>query len=224
MATVLDFADEMAPDPVRAAPAGAIPVVPGLPFVGNTVEMAKDPAAFFLRAYRAHGPVYRIKVFGRESIVIAGPEAAMFLTTRQGRDVMRSKEFWEGLVKEYGATETLTGVDGERHVRLRTLMRDGFSRESVAGQYDALTAITEGALQRRWKVGALIPVNEAMQYLVVEQLGMMLTGKAPLEYVADIRFAILTILNVLVTRQRPSIMLKDPRYKRARARMSWGGR
>jgi cytochrome P450 len=229
MASVLeapetDSADEMAPDPVKLAPAGAIPVVPGIPFVGNTLEMAKDPAAFFLRAYREHGPVYRIKVFGRESIVIAGPEAAMFLTTRQGRDAMRSKEFWEGLVKEYGATETLTGADGERHVRLRTLMRDGFSRESVNGHYDELVSITEGALQRRWKKGAVLPVNEAMQYLVVEQLGMMLTGKAPLDYVADIRFAILTILNVLVTRQRPSIMLKDPRYKKARARVDELGR
>jgi cytochrome P450 len=226
MASVLeaDAADEMAPDPVKSAPAGAIPVVPGLPWIGNTLEMARDPAAFFLRAYRAHGPVYRIKVFGRESIVIAGPEAAMFLTTRQGRDAMRSKEFWEGLVNEYGATETLTGADGERHVRLRTLMRDGFSRESVNGHYDELVAITENALARRWRVGDTIPVNESMQYLVVEQLGMMLTGKAPLDYVKDIRFAILTILNVLVTRQRPSIMLKDPRYKAARRRVDELGR
>jgi cytochrome P450 len=226
MASVMeaDSADEMAPDPPKAAPAGAIPVVPGLPWIGNTLEMAKDPAAFFLRAYRAHGPVYRIKVFGRESIVIAGPEAAMFLTTRQGRDSMRSKEFWEGLVREYGATETLTGADGERHVRLRTLMRDGFSRESVAGQYDTLVAITENALSRRWRVGTTIPVIEAMQYLVVEQLGMMLTGSAPLDYIKDIRFAILTILNVLVTRQRPSIMLKDPRYKTARRRVDELGR
>ena len=52
MASVMeaDSADEMAPDPPRAAPAGAIPVVPGLPWIGNTLEMAKDPAAFFLRA------------------------------------------------------------------------------------------------------------------------------------------------------------------------------
>ena len=36
-----------------------------------------------------------------------------------------------------------------------------------------------------------------MQYMVVEQLGIVLTGAAPLEYVKDIRTAIIYILNVL---------------------------
>ncbi|WOK37536.1 cytochrome P450 [Sphingomonas sp. C3-2] len=197
----------------------SIPLVPGLPLLGNTLDMAKDPAAFFLRSYRAHGPVYRIHVFGRESIVIAGPEAATFMTTREGRDCLRSKEFWHGLIEEYGATETLTGLDGERHMRLRTLLRSGFSREAVEGHYEDLVEATDRALGRRWTPGAKIPVLEAMQYLVVEQLGMLLTGQAPLEYVKDIRFAILTILNVLVTKQRPRIMLKDPRYSRAHQRI-----
>lgn len=219
MATVLDKpAEDAAPTP-NARPASEIPVVPGIPFLGNTLEMAKDPAAFFVRCYREHGPVFRVKVFGRESIVIAGSESALFMTTREGRDALRSKEFWEGLVKEYGATETITGSDGERHIRLRTLMREGFSREAVQGQYDNLRDITDRAIGRRWDKGASIPVVEAMQYMVVEQLGMLLTGQAPLEYVKDIRYAILVILNVLVTRQRPKIMLHDPRFKKARRRV-----
>ncbi|MGH6782873.1 MAG: cytochrome P450, partial [Sphingomonadaceae bacterium] len=200
-------------------PASEIPTVPGVPFLGNTLEMAKDPAAFFVRCYRDYGPVFRIKVFGRESLVIAGPESATFMTTREGRDALRSKEFWQGLINEYGATETITSVDGERHIKLRTMMREGFSREAVQGQYDNLRDITDRAIGRRWDVDSRVPVVEAMQYMVVEQLGMIMTGQAPLEYVKDIRFAILTILNVLVTRQRPRIMLHDPRYKKARRRV-----
>ncbi|MDX3884758.1 MULTISPECIES: cytochrome P450 [Edaphosphingomonas] len=219
MATVLEKPTNDASPAPRARPASEIPVVPGIPFLGNTLEMAKDPAAFFVRCYREHGPVFRIKVFGRESIVIAGPESATFMTTREGRDALRSKEFWEGLIKEYGATETITSTDGERHIKLRTLMREGFSREAVQGQYDNLRDITDRAIGRRWDVGTDIPVVEAMQYMVVEQLGMLLTGQAPLEYVKDIRFAILTILNVLVTRQRPKIMLHDPRFRKARRRV-----
>lgn len=200
-------------------PASEIPIVSGLPFLGNTLEMARDPAAFFVRCYREYGPVFRVKVFGRESIVIAGPESALFMTTREGRDALRSKEYNQGVADSYGATEVINGVDGERHIRLRTLMRQGFSREAVHGQYDDLVAITDRALARKWDVGSRLPVVEAIQYMIVEQLGMIMTGQAPLDYVKDIRFAILTILNVLVTRQRPGIMLKDPRYKRARARV-----
>ena len=45
--------------------------------------MAKDPAALFLRAYRDYGPVYRVNVFGRKQIVIAGREAALFMSTKK---------------------------------------------------------------------------------------------------------------------------------------------
>lgn len=224
MAAVIDKpADKDAAGP-NVRPASEIPVVPGIPFLGNTLEMAKDPAAFFFRGYRRYGPVFRIKVFGRESIVIAGPESALFMTTREGRDALRSREFWEGLVKEYGATETISGSDGERHMRLRALMREGFSREAVHGHYDMLRDITDRAIDRRWHVGRSIPVVEAMQYMVVEQLGNLLTGQAPLDYVEDIRFAILNILNVLVTRQRPRILLRDPRFRKARRRVDDLGR
>jgi hypothetical protein len=58
-----------------------------------------------------------------------------------------------------------------------------------------------------------------MQYMVVDQLGTILTGAAPLEYVKDIRTAIMYILNVLVTRQRPAILLKRPEYRKAKRRV-----
>jgi cytochrome P450 len=41
-----------------------------------------------------------------------------------------------------------------------------------------------------------------------------------MEYVADIRTMTLNILNVLVTRQRPKIMLRSPKYKKAKARVN----
>jgi cytochrome P450 len=62
-------------------------------------------------------------------------------------------------------------------------------------------------------------VVQAMQYMVVDQLGTILTGAAPLEYVKDIRTTILYILNVLVTRQRPKILLRRPEYRKAKARV-----
>ena len=63
-----------------------------------------------------------------------------------------------------------------------------------------------------------------LQYLVVDQLGIVLTGSAPREYVKDIRTTILYILNVLVTRQRPKFLMHMPEYKRAKARMFELGR
>ena len=195
------------------------PMVKGLPLIGNTLEMAKDPAAFFADCYRQYGEVFQIRIFGRTQPVIAGANAAIFMNTREGKECLRSKEFWEGLVQQYGGTRTLTGEDGDSHKELRAIMKRGYSKKALEGHYPEMVEITDRAIKRRWQPGEKVPVVEAMQYMVVEQLGMLLTGEAPLDYVADIRRVILNILNVLVTRQRPGFMLWNPKYKASLARM-----
>jgi cytochrome P450 len=203
----------------EAATTPKTPVVRGLPVLGNALGMAKDPARFFVECYREHGPVFRVKILNKTYTVIAGVEAANFLGTKEGRESLRSKEFWQGLVEEYGATRTLTGEDGESHKELRDIMRRGYSREAIKGRHDELVAITDRSIERDWKTGEPVPVVQAMQYMVTDQLGSILTGSAPLDYVQDIRTTILYILNVLVTRQRPKVLLRHPRYKRAKARV-----
>ena len=210
----------LAPAAVPAPPAPRPPLVDGAWLVGNTLEMAKDPAAFFLRCYRQYGPAFRIRVLGREQTVLAGPEAALFMGTAQGRECLRSKEFWHGLTQEYGAQRTLTGEDGQVHKEMRAILRRGYSRKAIEGRYPEVAAITAQAIDRDWVPGTDVAVVPAMQYLVVDQLGTLLTGEAPREYVEDIRLLITVILNVLVTRQRPRILLLDPRYRRAKERVN----
>jgi len=196
-----------------------IPSVKGIPFLGNTLEMAKDPAAFFVRAYRDYGPVYQVNVFGRKQYVIAGVESAKLMSTKKGRDGLRSKEFWQDFVDHYGASKTLTQIDGEDHRRMRGIMRRGFSREAAAGQYHELTHISDKSIARDWKLGESVPVVEAFQFMIVQMIGEMMSGEAPLEYVKDIRTNILFLLNVLVARVRPKFFLKSPKFKKASKRM-----
>jgi cytochrome P450 len=198
--------------------------VSGLPIVGNALQMAKDPGRFFYECYRKYGPVFRLKIMSNVYTVLAGTEAATFMGTREGRDSLRSKEFWQGLVDEWGAKRTLTGEDGETHQKLRAVMKHGYSKESMRGRYNELIEITDSVVARDWPVGKSVPVVQNMQYIVTEQLGAMLTGTSPREYVTDIRTTILYILNILVTRQRPRFLLKDPRYKHAKERVSELGR
>ena len=172
-----------------------IPLVKGIPFIGSTFEMAKDPAAFFVRAYRDYGPVYQVNVFGRKQYVIAGVESAKLMSTKKGRDGLRSKEFWQDFVDHFGASKTLTQIDGEEHRKMRTIMRKGFSREAAAGKYHMLTDIGDKSITRDWKQGDSIPVVEAFQYMIVQMIGEMMSGDAPLEYVKDIRTNILFLLN-----------------------------
>ena len=196
-----------------------IPDVKGIPFIGNTLEMAKDPAAFFVRAYRDYGPIYRVNVFGRKQYVIAGTEAAKLMSTKQGREGLRSKEFWDDFVKHYGASKTLTQIDGEEHRRMRGIMRRGFSPVAVEGRYHELAEIADLSMVRDWKIGSSVPVVEAFQYMIVHMIGEIMSGDAPLEYVKDIRTNILFLLNILVSRQRPRFLMHSPRFKKASKRV-----
>ena len=213
-----------ASEPAPAQPMQPIPQVPGLPLLGNALSMAKDPAQFFVDCYRKYGPVFRVNLLGQKYAVIAGVEAANFMGTREGKECLRSREFWEGLLTEYGATHALVSEDGERHKQLRDIMRRGYSREAIKGRYNELVAITDRSIEREWKNGSVVPVVQSMQYMVVDQLGTILTGAAPLDCVKEIRTNILYILNVLVTRQRPKILLQRPEYKKAKARVFELGR
>jgi cytochrome P450 len=210
--------------PAATLPLREIPVVPAPPLVGSLGPMAKDPGRFFYDCYRKLGPVFRVRIMGHAYTVLAGPEAAHFMGTREGKDNLRSKEFWSGLVSEYGASRVLTGEDGESHKELRDVLRHGYSKESIRGRYNELIKITDGSIHRDWKTGESVPVVRAMQFMVTDQLGTILTGQAPLEYVKDIRTTILYILNVLVTRQRPKFFLLAPEYRKAKARVFELGR
>ena len=207
-----------------APPLRDIPMVQGLPILGNVLDMARDPARFFADCFRKYGPVYRFRMLGRTCTVLAGPHAAHWMGTREGKECLRSKEFWQGLIEEYGATQSLPGLDGERHKQLRDVLRHGFSRESILGRYNDLVAITDRSIERDWKSGQWVFCLPAMQMMVTDQLGTILTGRAPLEYVSDIRVTILYILNVLITRQRPKFFLLNPTYKKAKQRVFELGR
>lgn len=200
------------------------PLVSGIPVIGNVLRMAQDPAKFFVECYRRHGPVFRIRVFNHTYTVLAGAEAATFMGTRQGKDSLRSREFWQGLMDEFGAVHMLTAEDGETHAKLRSVMRHGYSSEAAAGRYSDLLAITDTLIDEDWRSGQKIAVLPAMQALVTEQLGALLVGTSPREYVTDIRTTIYYILNVLVTRQWPKFLLKHPRYRHAKQRVTELGR
>ena len=194
------------------------PTDPGIPLIGNTLEMAKDPGAFFLRMYRKHGPVYSVNVFGRRTLVLAGPEATLFLSSPEGRQVLSSKAFWKDFIEEIGANTIINGEDGERHLEMRKLLGQGFSKKALDGNYGLMFDIADRHFDAEWKPGTQPRPLPNMQYLITEQLGELLAGGSPKEYVQDIRLTTLFMLNVLVTKQRPKFFLLSPAYQAAKRR------
>ena len=200
----------------RARSTAPIPVARGLPFVGSAFAMARDMTGFAVRQYRELGPVFRIRAPGRRWIVIAGARANRFVN-RHGKDHLRSGEVWRGFAHELGAARLVLSMDGPEHFRLRRAMRDGYSRAALERRIVDAVRIARRQV-RRWGSGP-IAVFPALQRIVTEQLGTIVAGTSTRGEVDDLILFFRTLLQVRVTRQRPALLLRTRRLRRARARV-----
>lgn len=66
------------------------PLVPGLPLIGNAPALAKDIIGFVVEQYQQFGPIFRVRALKEEMVVLAGPEANIFVT-QEGADTFLHK-------------------------------------------------------------------------------------------------------------------------------------
>lgn len=192
-----------------------IPHVQSPPWIGSALSAASDAPAFLLREYRKLGPVYRFSAFGKKVLVLAGREANLF-ASKEGAAHFSSKECWEGLNKAYGTKETLISRDGASHRAMRKLQKDGYSRNRMADKMPELVDMTREELMRHQ--GRKVSVQWLLQRVVSLQLGYLTMGAQRFDRLDDMCHFLRTTLACTVTEQRPKILLKSPRYLRARSR------
>jgi cytochrome P450 len=192
------------------------PQAPGLPILGNALDMLNDPLRFFLRMYQQLGPVFRVKAMFQHFTVMIGMEAQQMLT-RQEEELFSSDELFGGMGEEIGSRENLASLHGERHRHLRKIMRPGFSRDLVVNNMDRLVQITDDHLAG-WSVGQTITVLPAIQRLVMHQLGAVMLNWPATEYVNDISTFVTLNMHANVMKTAPRWLLRLPTYRRAKQR------
>lgn len=192
------------------------PLASGLPILGNVLDLAGSTLTFINREYQKHGPIFRIRAFNETYTVIAGAEANLFFSRERGEH-LSSKEFWVGVDKEMGSDVTLISSDGEMHTELRQISKRGYSRSLYEAHFADVIEITRKKMDA-WPIGESRSVFSWVQEVVTEQLGKVIVGTAPGDYGKDIYNFIRTTLLTLVTRQRPTFLLRSPSYKHAKRR------
>ena len=201
----------------QVAPSPAPPSAPGLPLVGDAFAMAGDVGAFFTRQYLQLGPVFRVHALNRRFTVLAGPEANLFVM-RQGKTHLRSREFWMEFDRELGAARSMLSMDGAEHARMRKAQKTGYSRSFIHEHLDDVIAITRREVAA-WPLAEPVPGLYALQRIITDQLGTIAAGMSPRDYLDDMIFFVRTLLAARVTRQRPALLMRTPRVRRARQRI-----
>ena len=190
-----------------------IPLVPGLPLLGNGLAMRKGLVTFLARQYRELGPIFRIRAPGRRFVCIAGPEAANFLTSH-GKTVFRSLEPMADLHNQMDSSRSILTMDGIDHVTTRKAQAKGYAVRVMRDRSQEVVDITRDEIGK-WPVGKPFEALPAFQNVIVEQMGHMMAGYSPQGYTHDLS----TLLGGLLLGAAtiPHIM-KLPRYRRARER------
>ena len=82
------------------------PLAPGLPFVGSVLALANDAQDFFYTQYRKLGNVFRVRAFGQEFKVLAGPEINIMMATQM--DAFTAWDIWAPVIGDFGGRKPLT--------------------------------------------------------------------------------------------------------------------
>jgi len=186
-----------------------------VPLLGSALSILGNPNPFLLEQYRRLGPIFRLHAVHHRFTVLAGPEAnALF--SRSADKHLHAEPSWRAFNTNFGATCVAPGIDGPPHHRVRKMLQRGYSRGAILRRLPEAVAIARRVLDR-FAPGpvALVPLCRA---IVTEQLGTLVLGRGPGEYLDDLSRNIRFALNCLVTRQWPAAMLRLPAYQRARRR------
>ncbi len=191
-----------------------IPQAAGLPWVGNALDLRGDIAEFLTGEYRKHGPIFRIRAFSRRFVAFVGPEANVFLT-KIGSTHLRSFEFWTDFVRAMGTIRMVVNMEGQEHLRMRRLLSKGYSPKVIEDRVDQCVDITR-RLIAEWPGDSPIATRRAMQRIIGEQMGQMLTGLSPQGHLEDMVFYLDAKLMIHVLHVWPKLVERLPRFRRAR--------
>jgi cytochrome P450 len=192
------------------------------PVIGSIVPFLRDPMRFFLRQYRLHGPVFRLRMGLRRFTVLCGPEAARWVT-RHESEFLTVAGVYDNIhrIIHSDPAASMMSQDGARHAELRKWNKRGMSRGYAEEHADESLRIADDELDRigaMASTGVAIDVVDFAKSLVYRQLGMTMTGAAPPELLGDCRHLIDAVINAVrfpASRHLPI----SPRVRRAFRRL-----
>ena len=177
--------------------------------------------------YRTYGPVFRLPQPRQEPrIILAGSEINVFLA-RHEDEFFTTREQWEqfdAMISQKPSSGMTEARDGEANRKRRAQSSRHWSRARILDQIPQMIEITLASTQS-WQPGSSMPVHASMRRLVAEQLGRLLLGVSPGEYLDDfVTYLNTTIVNTLGVGSQSGARFDSPEYQRAVERVNEFGR
>lgn len=150
-----------------------------------------DRKDLFLKQYRKLGPIFRLPRPGKPLTVLVGHEANVFVA-RYENEFFTTREHWEDFNTNIGGTSFSEVRDGQANRQRRAQSSKNWSRARILDDIARMIEITRDL--SNWQPGESFAVRPVMQRIIAEQLGRLLVGFGPGEYLQDL----ITYLDMLI--------------------------
>ena len=207
---------ERAPSTAPRQPKESLPQAPGLPLVGNIISMSRNLRTFIAEQYRKLGPIFAIQAFNHRLIVLAGPEANIFVS--RGNQYFRNYETWSAFNTKLGVSRSPISIDGPEHIRMRRDHAQVYSRKLIENHIEDAVRIVQRDIGQ-WPQNKPFEALRACQHIITQQIGYLATGMSPQDYIDDIIYFSNMMISIHLSRHVPKQMMYLPRFRRSRKRV-----
>jgi CRP-like cAMP-binding protein/cytochrome P450 len=190
--------------------------VPGIPLLGNSLQLAANPAAFFVGAYQKFGPIFKVNVFFQDYTVLAGKEAFTFFLKEKERYFSR-ESFYKAFSKELGTDQFILGEAAHLHQHLRGQMRVAYSRQVAAEYIPSMFEAIDTMLDER-PPGSEVVAMDFVAEVAFDQYSRVMCGRSLRHFYPDAALYTQRIMNV-GAKIWPEASLSLPGYRHARKRV-----
>ena len=156
------------PESMRAARRRPMPGVSLWDMIRSKSFRSGNLPKFVAETASELGPVFRLKVPGRNMVVLAGIEANRWVA-KKGRSYLRTRDYLEDFQAEWGTARSIASMDGADHSRMRRAVRSGNSQAVVRDRLDEVFALGRRSFDG-WGIGKVLPGEMACQRLLGEQI------------------------------------------------------
>lgn len=139
----------MMPQPFSSVPANshlkAIPGDRGLPVIGYTLALMKDPIRIARQRYQRFGPISWIGAFGLRMVQMVGPDANQFVMLNRG-DLFSNHDGWDYFIGKFFHRGIML-LDFEEHKWHRKIMQQAFNRDVLKGYLQRMGPHIEAGIE-----------------------------------------------------------------------------
>lgn len=161
----------MGADRIASVPPGRL----GLPWLGETLALLRNPFAFLDVRQRRYGPVFKSRVLGRPTVFLGSAAGAEAFYDRD--NIGRDDAHPYSIVDLFGGVN-MEMYDGDRHEALKAITLTAFGPDALAAYLPDIERVV-GAHLAHWSSREEFSATAELRRLAVEVICLNLLGLEP---------------------------------------------